>query len=538
MKRKTTFKRLVTNLPFNPSLIHQVSFYGKRLKQETSIRRLGFAFIALTFFVQLFAVLAPPKPSLASDVNNDLIPGGFSNRDQATLHCLDRNSDYSKILLNYGITCDNVATASTRSLNANEYGGQLLSMGRLPYGKAGEYPVSIGGGTYYWRNLNSWGNANYTALEVTNVFGVKFFILFNCGNLVSIGKMPEPKPNTPPPAVKTVNCNGLFISVTPGAVVKKGTTIAVRGLYSGQNLGANDSLTINYDYINADTGQPVVSPTSVPGIKFVNGIAEDKTNRLFTLNTPGHYIFRTAALWNGNIVAGSLTGNCTHRVNVEKPPVDVCPDIPGTQTDEAQCKPCDKAENNDATVCVVLSKTAKNETQKIDNADGTVAHAGDVITYTLSAQNTGKVTVKKFSIAENISDILDYAEVIDYHGGVKDNQNVVRWPSGDIKAGQTMSKQLTVRVKNPIPQTPVSASNPGKFDLTMTNVYGNTVNIRLPGSTVKTTEQLSTSLPNTGPGTNLVIAFVVVTVAGYFFARSRLMAQELRIVQHEYTSGV
>ena len=66
------FKKLLSNLPFNPSLIGQVSFYAKRMHQETAIRRVGLIFVLLAFFVQFFAVISPPEPSLAAS-GNDII---------------------------------------------------------------------------------------------------------------------------------------------------------------------------------------------------------------------------------------------------------------------------------------------------------------------------------------------------------------------------------------------------------------------------------------------------------------------------------
>jgi hypothetical protein len=71
----------------------------------------------------------------------------------------------------------------------------------------------------------------------------------------------------------------------------------------------------------------------------------------------------------------------------------------------------------------------------------------------------------------------------------------------------------------------------------MTNVYGKTVNIKLPGSTTKTVEVVTTSLPNTGPGETLAVAFTVTAVATYFFMRSRLMTKELEVVREEYATG-
>jgi hypothetical protein len=71
----------------------------------------------------------------------------------------------------------------------------------------------------------------------------------------------------------------------------------------------------------------------------------------------------------------------------------------------------------------------------------------------------------------------------------------------------------------------------------MTNVYGNTINIKVPPTIIKTTETVTKELPNTGPGTTLAAAFGLTAVVGYFFARSRLMATELDIVRKEHSSG-
>jgi uncharacterized repeat protein (TIGR01451 family) len=185
---------------------------------------------------------------------------------------------------------------------------------------------------------------------------------------------------------------------------------------------------------------------------------------------------------------------------------------------------------------VAVHKTASNITTGTTDANNTTAHGGDVINYTLFAQNNGKDTVKDYLFTENLSDVLDYADVTDPHGGTMDGNGLLTWPKVDIKAGETATVQITVKIKDPVPQTPVSASDPTRFDLIMTNVYGNTININLPGSTGKTVEAVGTTLPNTGPGANMLIGSVIVIVAGYFYARSRLLAKESRLALQEGTS--
>jgi len=179
-----------------------------------------------------------------------------------------------------------------------------------------------------------------------------------------------------------------------------------------------------------------------------------------------------------------------------------------------------------------FSKAARNNTQNIADANNTTAAAGDSITYTLSVKNNGTKTASAFTIEENLGDVLEYAQndmPTDLNGGTIGDDHIIHWPA--------VSKTVTIQVKTTIPQTPQSTSNPGSHDLMMTNVYGNAINIKLPGSVAKVVEQTTTTLPNTGPGTTVFMASLITIAAGYFFARTRLMAKELDLVREEYTTA-
>jgi hypothetical protein len=215
---------------------------------------------------------------------------------------------------------------------------------------------------------------------------------------------------------------------------------------------------------------------------------------------------------------------------------DVCKAIPGVQTSTTKCTPppppCDKG-TQQLMDCMQLSKAASNQTQNIANADGTQAAAGDIIKYTLHATNTAKVTVPKFTMQENLSDVLDYAVVKDLDGGAIDDNGLVTWPAKDLAPTTTETHTITVQVKDPIPNTPPDPGDPAHFDHVMTNTYNNTINISLPGTAVTAVVASSTKLVNTGPGTSLAIVGGIVLVAGYFFARSRLLVDEAIIATHQ-----
>src|ERR1700741_997491 len=137
------FKKLLSNLAFNPSLIGQVSFYAKRLHRETAIRRAGFVMLSLTMLLQMFAVFSPPQASLQASPSTDLINGGFSTKAEAVSHCRNNTQDYKKILAYFGISCDNVSDATLTTIAPHDNNDKLYSMGRLSYGVPGEVPIRI-----------------------------------------------------------------------------------------------------------------------------------------------------------------------------------------------------------------------------------------------------------------------------------------------------------------------------------------------------------------------------------------------------------
>lgn len=624
------FQKLLSNLPFNPSLIGRVTFYTNRLRKETFVRRLGVFFIVAAMGLQLVAIIAPAEPSLAASAN-DIKYGGFSSKQQITDYCRT-NGEFATILNHFGVSCGSLDAAEVGTVHSDHYDGQLYSMGRMPYGKAGETAVDIpGAGRYYMRYLSSWDapgtTSTYQSLNGTRADGTPFMILFNCGNLTIVGP-----PVAPPP--KVISCNNLFMSVPASSRVPVGTKVNIWGQASGSGIGPNELVDMHYEYVT-DQAQLLGTATAI-GVPFSGGLATDGTQREFTMSSPGHYFFRLFIRYDGGTQEGVRSFACLKDIYVDVAPpppvkevecsalitsfgdkqkiltgttvtvrgqasgrhvpdgdkvdmiydyVDSSNKVQGTQKasgvafkdnaaqdttphsfklDKAgtykfrlavkydnkdasgnqtgNCikevivqPPCEKSKTNDETECIILNKKATNDTQNIPDANNTVARPGDVVTYTLQAKNTSKTTtVKKFVVEEDINDILEYADVVDLHQGVKNEKNIVTWPATDVKPEQTIEKQITIRIKNPLPQTPQSTSNPGSFDMTMTNVYGDTVTIKLPPNVPKTTEQVTKTLPNTGPGETMIVGFVVTIIVGYFFARSRLMVKELDLVRADY----
>ena len=483
------FEKLLSLLPYNPSLAHQMAFYSRRMREEAAIRRVGLVFVALAFLIQFFAVISPPQPTVASSTS-DLINGGFTHKSEAVSACNSNTKDYRTIMANYGITCADINAASEVQLHSTSYGNTLYTMGWNPDGSRNpvtgrptrEVPATLQGinHTFYWHlvsNTDPKGDDNgrdRKALKLTSSVTHKtYFILYDCGNLVSIGVPP-----TVPPCPY------------------------VSGILTGDSRC-----------------HPAPCPLD---------------SSIYVTNSKCK-----ACPYNAHILKSDK--QCVACPNPRYPTVaanspqckPVCPYNKAFDKGDKNCKPCTASSNSaDALACISESKTAADTTQNWPDANGKTAQPNDVIVYTLYAKNTGKAVVPDFEMRESLSDVLDYATPVDLNGGTLDTTTGdVTWPKVDIKAGATLSHQITVKVKSPIPETPPSVSDPSHFDRVMCNVYGNSICINLPPSIVHTI--VTNSLPNTGPGTGLFIAGAIVILAGYFYSRSRLLAKESSMVLHE-----
>ena len=189
---------------------------------------------------------------------------------------------------------------------------------------------------------------------------------------------------------------------------------------------------------------------------------------------------------------------------------------------------------------IVHHKEARNLTQGIDDANGTVAKAGDRIEYKLITENLGSVAAVDFALpAEDIADVLEYADIEELNDAIfNEEKKLLTWPNVTIQPEGKIEKVFIVKVKDPIPQTPVSASDPASFDLTMSNKYGgDDVHIKLPPTSNKRIETVAKSLPNTGIGDSVVTSAFLMGTSAYFYSRNRMISKELKLVKKEFTYG-
>lgn len=202
------FEKLVSNLPFTPSLIGDVTFYASRLRKEEITRRLGVFFIVTALLLQSLAVFRPPEPANAAN-DSDMIRGGISSKEAMLKEYRNSKSDIAAILTYAGITETELAATKVSSINSRQHGtagNAWKSWGRVSRFSSSDgevrhiLPYKDRTTTVYSRPLwrfdstpsTKQNGSTYKALVGHSKIRGNFAIIFNCGNLVT-QTLPTPR---------------------------------------------------------------------------------------------------------------------------------------------------------------------------------------------------------------------------------------------------------------------------------------------------------------------------------------------------------
>lgn len=188
------FRKLISHVPFSPSLISELGFYAKRLKKEESTRRIGLILTVLALIVQSFVAFAPPESANAANAG-DLVHGGFKDRNAMLNACKNDTQGFRKLLDHAHITCDQLAKAKQGEIHSRVKGKDAgwLSWNRTSrLGlQKGETMMTVGSQKIYVRPLaafdvkNTTGNGSYyKAFVGTNSQGKEFAIMMACANIL------------------------------------------------------------------------------------------------------------------------------------------------------------------------------------------------------------------------------------------------------------------------------------------------------------------------------------------------------------------
>ena len=275
--------------------------------------------------------------------------------------------------------------------------------------------------------------------------------------------------------------------------------------------------------------------------KTVTSTATTVENVIIEVKEAGDYYIQVSV--TASTSANPITSaDCAKTFTVLPP--ERCAVNPELLASDPECQPCPGNsslwyKSADCAEKVASSKEATNMTQNGQLATRVTANGGDRIQFVLSMYNIGKVpTTVEFK--ENMSDVLEYATLYDNGGGALNEENGTKyltWGKIALKPGEKASRTVTVKVADTIPLTARGTSDPSSYDCIMTNTFGNTININMNCQAPKVIEHVVEQLPNTGPTENIIFSGILATVVVFFYARSRQLGSEVRLIRKDFNAG-
>jgi len=355
---------------------------------------------------------------------------------------------------------------------------------------------------------------NYTA---------KVVIMTSAGKKVSTScekKFVINKPNTPAPTPKpAASCEAL------AAKTISRTKFSLTATASTQNGASIKSATF---VVKDKSGKEVLTRT-VDTSK--STVVSD-----FEIAQPGNY---TSSVNFTTSVGSKTSSDCQAPIVIKE--VAPCPVNPNLPINSPECQPCPADDSiwykdEDCKAKILRTKSAQNiSTDK--NAEDSAAKAGEKITYTLTVKNEGKAP-QEFTIKDDLSDVVEYATVLNNGGGTYEKKTTtLSWPTITLEPGDEQSRMYTVQLPTTVPAAPQGTSDPSSYDCRMTNVFGNTVDVSVDCPAPKVVEQTVSELPTTGPTENMLFAGILFAVVAYFYARSRQLRTEVRLVRRGINTG-
>lgn len=657
------FRKIISNLPFQPALLSKLSLYIRHLHKEEILRRTGFMLAILILITQILITQFHPGASLTTSPA-DIVYGANSRQEILQAYNDNRDgfgrTDIKPIFNYYGIGEAQIASSKATTIQENGT-SNYIKASRNSTAMADTFVniLDANNGGVYEFPLSFWDNdnrvTNYSAITGMSSFGFRFWILLNgSGSIVyeKGAKKPSleiieqltsnPRPvqdeivtysilfrnsgtsnssdttisNRLPTELeyqsfasnidldfkqsgqqliwKIASKDGLlapstkWFNIIINAKVKNTDAPNQKSCFSSAINSSNGPMIIsNYGELNnclaitkptcPGTGQnipendiakcaincPDGSVSSYGGTCKVQQLTCQSMKQIATLSWNTRK-YRTLILSqeganaqqityfvnNKKVATESLMTNTkTHEFTYTYPTegnYTITSELYSPNGTVQQSQNCTLSETitQPANPSAKISTDIKvsNTSQNIDNAINTTANPGDILKYTISLTNNGNKAANKFLIdkeyGEDISDILEYADLTNQYDAIfNEKTGFLSWGPIDIQPGEKFQKTFTVTVKNPLPATPISKSNPLSFNYEMSNKYGRNTSIMLNKPITKIVEQATTNLPKLNNFVCLLISFITLLVIGYFYYRSRLLKKESAIIHQEYSSG-
>src|SRR5690606_24041975 len=220
---------------------------------------------------------------------------------------------------------------------------------------------------------------------------------------------------------------------------------------------------------------------------------------------------------------------------------DACPYQPSIKAGDINCQPCPTnqstwVKSSDCQDQVIFTKSAENLTRAAD-ASLSLVRPSDKVQYHIDLKNVGSTTAT-VPISDYLGDVLEYAHLLDTGGGSVDAETQpLSWGPVSLEPNQTRRQSFLVQLPSTIAATSRGTSNQISYDCVMSNTIGTTVRLKVDCPIVKSVESAVTQLPTVPQTTNLIFGVVLLVVVSYFYARTRQLKKETRLIRRDLNAG-
>jgi hypothetical protein len=184
------------------------------------------------------------------------------------------------------------------------------------------------------------------------------------------------------------------------------------------------------------------------------------------------------------------------------------------------------------------SETAINASQGFINASSAIAHANDQIIFTINIKNTSPKIIS-VELKDSLVDALEYATLIDNGGGTFDQtMNMLSWPNITLSPNAQQTRVFIIKLLDTIPATARGSKISTSYDCIIGNTFGNSININIDCPAPKIIERITTELPTIGQSTDIIFAVIVLSMASYFYTRTRQLKKEISLMRKDINAGI
>lgn len=208
-----------------------------------------------------------------------------------------------------------------------------------------------------------------------------------------------------------------------------------------------------------------------------------------------------------------------------------------TLTMESDNKPSATINRSQPDDDLLESSEARNLTSYGDYSNDIEASPGEIVEfrYTLTNQSA---TNQSYSLEKDISDITQYAYVIDASGGSLSTEPLAKisWPATDLTPNESISRTLLVKIMSPLPATPDDSTDSTLGDYKLQTGDGDRqTTVSLPVPTSKRIERQVEKLPQIPLG-GVMLSLSIFLFVSYFYVRNQILLHEIKTIRNSHNA--